>query len=115
MDHLDSAFAALADPTRRAILARLTEGEAIISDLARPVALSQPAISRHIKVLESAGFIRRRLEGTKSVCTLQAPVLDELTLWLDNLRKALEQNYSRLDRLLEEMGASVSQQAKEEP
>lgn len=115
MEHLDVAFAALADPTRRAILAQLTQGEAMISDLARPFALSQPAISRHIKVLENAGFIRRRLEGTKSVCSLRAPALDELTSWLEDLRNAMEQNYSRLDRLLAEMSGSVRQERKEEP
>jgi DNA-binding transcriptional ArsR family regulator len=102
---LDSAFAALADPTRRAILAQLTRGEAMISELARPFALSQPAISRHIKVLEGAGLIRRRAEGTKSLCTLQPGVLDELMSWLGQLREALEANYSRLDRLLTEMNA----------
>ncbi len=115
MEQLDVAFAALADPTRRAILAQLTQGEAMISDLARPFSLSQPAISRHIKVLENAGLIRRRLEGTRSVCSLQAPVLDELTSWLGNLRHALEENYSRLDRLLAEMSGSVHHKRKEEP
>lgn len=103
MDHLDAAFAALADPTRRAILAQLTQGEAMISDLARPFSLSQPAISRHIKVLENARLIQRRTQGTKSVCSLQVPVLDELTRWLEHLRRALETNYSRLDVLLAEM------------
>ena len=103
MEQLNHAFAALADPTRRAILAQLTHGEAMISDLARPFALSQPAISRHIKVLETAGLIQRRTEGTRSLCRLQAPVLAELTQWLDNLRKAFEANYSRLDDLLAEM------------
>ena len=103
MHNLDHAFAALADPTRRAILAQLTHGEAIISDLARPFSLSQPAISRHIKVLETAGLIQRRTEGTRSLCRLQAPALDELTQWLENLRSALEANYQRLDDLLAQM------------
>jgi DNA-binding transcriptional ArsR family regulator len=103
MEQLNQAFAALADPTRRAILAQLTHGEAMISDLARPFSLSQPAISRHIKVLETAGLIQRRTEGTRSLCRLQAPALDELTQWLDKLRQAFEANYSRLDDLLTEM------------
>ncbi len=103
MHNLDHAFAALADPTRRAILAQLTHGEAMISDLARPFSLSQPAISRHIKVLETAGLIQRRTEGTRSLCRLQAPALDELTHWLENLRAAMEVNYQRLDDLLAEM------------
>lgn len=106
MEQLNNAFAALADPTRRAILAQLTQGEAMISDLARPFSLSQPAISRHIKVLETAGLIQRRTEGTRSVCRLQAPVLDELTQWLNNLRKAYEASYSRLDDLLAEMNTT---------
>ena len=109
---LDSAFAALADPTRRAILAQLTRGEAMISDLARPFALSQPAISRHIKVLEGAGLIRRRAEGTKSLCTLQPGALDELMSWLGQLREALEANYARLDRLLAEMNAPTPDERK---
>jgi len=106
MEQLNNAFAALADPTRRAILAQLTQGEAMISDLARPFSLSQPAISRHIKVLETAGLIQRRTEGTRSLCRLQAPVLDELTQWLNNLRRAFETNYSRLDDLLAEMNTT---------
>lgn len=112
MDQLNVAFAALADPTRRAILAQLTQGEATISDLGRPFALTQPAISRHIKVLEKAGLIRRRNQGTKCLCTLHKPVLDELTSWIDNLRRALEANYSRLDNLLAEITASVSPERK---
>jgi len=109
---LDSAFAALADPTRRAILAQLTQGEAMISDLARPFALSQPAISRHIKVLEGAGLIRRRAEGTKSLCRLQPGALDELMLWLGRLREALEANYSRLDQVLSELSTPVPAERK---
>ena len=103
---------ALADPTRRAILAQLTRGEAMISDLARPFALSQPAISRHIKVLEGAGLILRRAEGTRSVCRLQPGALDELMSWLGQLREALEANYSRLDRVLAEMSTPTSKERK---
>ena len=100
MEHLDTAFAALADPTRRAILAQLATGETMVTDLGRPFALSQPAISRHIKVLEQAGLIRRRTLGTKRLCSLQAPALHELEQWLGLLRRALEVNYARLDDLL---------------
>lgn len=84
----------------------------MISDLARPFSLSQPAISRHIKVLENAGLIQRRAQGTKSVCRLQAPVLDELTQWLEHLRHALETNYSRLDDLLAAMTNSTKPERK---
>ena len=97
---LDTTLAALADPTRRAILARLAEGEATINELARPFAISQPAISRHIKVLTEAGLIVQRVDGTKRPCRLARGALSELDEYLEMLRKALEQNYRRLDRLL---------------
>jgi DNA-binding transcriptional ArsR family regulator len=97
---LDSTLAALSDPTRRAILARLAEGEATINELAHPFAISQPAISRHIKVLTEAGLIVQRIEGTKRPCRLAPGALSELDAYLAMLRKALEQNYQRLDRLL---------------
>jgi DNA-binding transcriptional ArsR family regulator len=97
---LDATLAALSDPTRRAILARLAEGEATINELAEPFAISQPAISRHIKVLTEAGLIVQRIEGTKRPCRLAAGALSELDEYLEMLRKALEQNYQRLDRLL---------------
>jgi DNA-binding transcriptional ArsR family regulator len=97
---LDATLAALSDPTRRAILARLAEGEATINELAQPFAISQPAISRHIKVLTEAGLIVQRVEGTKRPCRLAPGALSELDEYLEMLRKALEQNYQRLDRLL---------------
>ena len=96
---LDATLAALSDPTRRAILARLAEGEATINELAQPFAISQPAISRHIKVLTEAGLIVQRVEGTKRPCRLAPGALSELDEYLEMLRKALEQNYRRLDRL----------------
>jgi DNA-binding transcriptional ArsR family regulator len=102
MQSLDAAFAALADPTRRAILARLARGEATVMELARPFDMTQPAISRHIKVLETAGLVSRRAEGTKRPCRLSAGGLDAVDRWLDQLRNALEANYARLDRLLAE-------------
>ena len=98
--HLDRAFLALADPTRRAILARLADGEASALELAEPFPISQPAISRHLKVLENAGLIERRSEGTKRYCNLAANGLDELDEYLELLRRSLENNYTRLDALL---------------
>lgn len=103
MTDLDSAFAALADPTRRAILARLASGEATVMELAQPFDMSQPAISRHLKVLEGAGLIVRRAEGTRRHCSLAPTVLEELEQWLAMLRRVLEANYGRLDRLLATM------------
>ncbi len=91
---------ALADPTRRAILARLTEGEATVNELAKPFSISQPAVSRHIKVLAEAGLIVQRVDGTRRPCRLAAGSLNELEDYLTMLRNALEQNYRRLDRLL---------------
>src|SRR5580765_925170 len=100
MANLDAAFSALADPTRRAILARLASGETTVMELARPFAMTQPAISRHLRVLESAGLIVRRAEGTRRHCRLAPTALEELEQWLAMLRRALETNYERLDRLL---------------
>ena len=100
MPSLDATFSALADPTRRAILARLALGEATVMELAAPFELTQPAVSRHLKVLEGAGLIVRRVEGTKRPCRLAPDALDEIDRWLDMLRKALTKNYDRLDALL---------------
>lgn len=97
---LDATLVALSDPTRRAILARLAEGEATVNELAAPFPISQPAISRHIKVLAEAGLIIQRIEGTKRPCRLVPGALSELDEYLEMLRKALDQNYRRLDRLL---------------
>ncbi len=100
MPTLDATFAALADPTRRAILARLAEGEATVLELAAPFAMTQPAVSRHIKVLEEAGLILRRVDGSRRPCRLAPGSLDALEDWLAMLRRGLEANYSRLDALL---------------
>src|ERR1700680_4957263 len=101
MEQLDDTFAALADPTRRAILARLANGEATVMELAEHFEISQPAISRHLKVLEKAGLIVRRVDGEKHPCTLPKVGIDVVDQWLDMLRKALAKNYDRLDKLLE--------------
>jgi DNA-binding transcriptional ArsR family regulator len=99
-ERLDAAFAALADPVRRAILLRLVEGEATVGELAAPFDISQPAVSRHLKVLESAGLIMRRVDGTRRPCKLVPGALDDLDDYLAQLREVLEINYARLDRLL---------------
>ena len=103
MNGLDAAFSALADPTRRSILARLALGETTVMELARPFEMTQPAVSRHLKVLEEAGLIIRRVEGTKRPCSLAPTALNEIDQWLGMLRRALEANYDRLDAVLAEM------------
>ena len=103
MQNLDAAFAALADPTRRAILARLALGEATVLELAKPFAMSQPAVSRHVKVLSDAGLIMQRVDGTKRPCRLAPGAIDEIDRWLAMLRQALERNYDRLDSVLAEL------------
>ena len=103
MPNLDIAFSALADPTRRAILARLASGEATVMELAAPFAVTQPAISRHLKVLEGAGLIVRRVEGTKRPCRLAPAGIDAVDQWLAMLREALANNYDRLDEVLAAM------------
>jgi DNA-binding transcriptional ArsR family regulator len=103
MINLDEAFAALADPTRRAMLARLARGEATVMELAKPFAITQPAVSRHLKVLESAGLIVRRVEGAKRPCRLSPDAVAEIDQWLGMLRRALAENYDRLDDVLSAM------------
>ena len=103
MQHsLDATLMALADPTRRAIVARLSKGEATVNELAAPFSISQPAISRHIKVLLQAGLIVQRVEGTKRPCRLASDGLTALDEYLAMLRKGMERNYDRLDRILEQ-------------
>jgi len=104
MENLDAAFGALADPTRRAILARLALGEATVMELVKPFELTQPAISQHLKVLENAGLITRRVDGTKRPCRLADSSIAEIDQWLEKLRKALAKNYDRLDEILAEIG-----------
>ncbi len=103
--NLDAAFSALADPTRRAILARLALGEATVLELAKPFDMSQPAVSRHTKVLSDAGLILQRVEGTRRPCRLAPEALSDIDRWLAMLRDALTANYDRLDALLAGMGA----------
>jgi DNA-binding transcriptional ArsR family regulator len=103
MSNLDASFAALADPTRRGILARLALGEATVNELVEPFEMTQPAISRHLKVLEGAGLIIRRVDGTKRPCRLAPTAMAEIDQWLGMLRQALAANYNRLDDVLAEM------------
>ena len=99
-DRLSAVFGALADPTRRAILARLTEGDATVAELAAPFRVSQPAISRHLKVLEQAGLISRTRRATARLSHLEAEPLKEATVWLAGYRNFWEESYERLDELL---------------
>ena len=105
MSDLDACFSALADPTRRAILARLALGEATVMELAAPFDMTQPSISRHLKVLEGAGLIVRRVEGTKRPCRLAPDGIAVIDQWLTMLRTVLSQNYDRLDEVLAAMEA----------
>ena len=99
---IDSALLALADPTRRAILGRLAQGEATVMELAAPLDMSQPAVSHHLKVLEQAGLITRSRRGTSRPCRLAPEGLAPLDAWLSDFRSSLERNYARLDDLLAE-------------
>src|ERR1700679_1955104 len=100
---LDATFAALADPTRRAILARLAKGEAAVTDLAEPFAMSQPAISKHLKVLERAGLISRGRDAQRRPRRLEVRPLREATRWLENYRQFWEEQFERLDSLLHDL------------
>jgi DNA-binding transcriptional ArsR family regulator len=102
-DKLDATFAALADPTRRAILARLATGDASVTELARPFAMSQPAISKHLRVLERAGLIARSRDAQRRPCRIVARPLAEANQWLERYREFWEGNFQRLDDLLEEL------------
>jgi len=103
LDLLDATFAALADPTRRAILARLASGDATVTELAEPFAMSQPAISKHLKVLERAGLISRGRDAQRRPCRIEPGQLRAARDWLDNYRGYWEESYQRLDGLLESL------------
>jgi DNA-binding transcriptional ArsR family regulator len=105
-DQLNATFMALADPTRRAILARLAFGEASVTELAEPFAMTQPAISKHLKVLERAGLISHGREAQRRPRRLEAKPLAEAADWLENYRKHWEAAFERLDNLLEELQAA---------
>ena len=101
--NLDTAFSALADATRRAILARLAKGEATVMELAEPFEMTQPAISQHLKVLEGAGLIVSRVDGARRPRRISTAGIEVMDQWLAMLRKALEKNYNRLDEVLAAM------------
>ncbi|HEY7099657.1 MAG TPA: metalloregulator ArsR/SmtB family transcription factor [Terriglobales bacterium] len=109
---LDATFAALADPTRRAILARLAEGDASVSELAEPFAMSQPAISKHLKVLERAGLISRAREAQRRPRRLEAAPLAEASQWIETYRQFWEGQFQRLDALLDQLKSAPKKQAR---
>jgi len=102
-ERLDATFTALADPTRRAILARLAGGEASVLELTRPFAMSQPAISKHLNVLERAGLITRGRDAQRRPCRIEGQPLADVSGWLESYRQIWEANFQRLDALLEEL------------
>ena len=102
-DQLDATFIALADPTRRAILARLMQGEASVNELAEPFEISQPAISKHLKILERAGLVSRSAAGTRRPVKIEAAPMKDAVDWLEKYRKFWEASYARLDALLAEL------------
>lgn len=109
---LDATFAALADPTRRAILARLAQGEATVQELTQPFALSQPAISKHLAVLEKAGLIKTSQDAQRRPRKLEAQPMAEAVQWLESFREYWEGNYRRLDTLLAQMQSKPTTQRK---
>ena len=109
---LDVAFAAMADPTRRALLARLAKGEATVTELAKPFAMSQPAISQHLRVLEDAGLVVQRVAGKTRPRRLAKDGIDAMDKWLIMLRTALERNYDRLDGVLAAMDRATKKGAR---
>ncbi len=111
-DRLDATFAALADPTRRAILSRLASGTATVMELAEPFRMSQPAISKHLKVLERAGLISLRRDAQRRPRRLEAKPLEEANKWLERYREFWEASYQRLDALLEELKADEKKRGR---
>jgi DNA-binding transcriptional ArsR family regulator len=112
-DRLSLIFSALADPTRRAILARLTQGEASVTELAEPFAMSLPAVSKHLKVLERAGLIERGREAQWRPCRLDATPLKEVADWMEPYRRFWDESFSRLDEYLRELQAGADDQKRE--
>jgi DNA-binding transcriptional ArsR family regulator len=106
---LDAAFHALADPTRRAILTRLAAGDATVTELAAPFQMSQPAISKHLKVLEKAGLVSRGRDAQRRPCRLEGAMLRDITAWLEDFRAYWEESYQRLDALFEDLQRPKSQ------
>jgi DNA-binding transcriptional ArsR family regulator len=115
MTALDQSFAALADPTRRAIVARLAQGEATVQDLARPFSISQPAISRHLKVLEEAGLIETRVEGTARPRRLKPDAVEALWDWLGQYRALWDAQFRRLDAVLDGLADELDEPPANNP
>jgi DNA-binding transcriptional ArsR family regulator len=114
-DHLSTTFAALADPTRRAILARLSTGEATVTDLAEPFEMSMPAISKHLKVLERAGLVARSREAQWRPCRIDAAPLKDVAEWVEDYRRIWEQRLDRLDDYLRELQAKEKKHGRKRP
>jgi DNA-binding transcriptional ArsR family regulator len=114
-DRFDAVLAALADPTRRSIVRRLADGEATVHELAEPFAISLPAISRHLKVLEQAGLISRRRDGRRRPCRLRPEPLDEVAAWAEHTRAAWEQRIDRLEQHLQRTSDRTSSSTEETP
>ena len=113
-DQLSETFAALADPTRRAILARLASGEASVTELAEPFEMSMPAVSKHLKVLERAGLIGRGREAQWRPCRLEAAPLKEVAGWVDHYRRFWEQSFDRLEVYLRELKKKEKENARKQ-
>jgi len=111
-DHLSATFSALADPTRRAILARLAKGSASVQELAEPFDMSQPAISKHLKVLERAGLVSVDIDAQRRPRRLEPKPLEEAVDWIERYREIWEQNYQRLDALLAELQAKPAKRKR---
>jgi DNA-binding transcriptional ArsR family regulator len=117
-DRLNATFLALSDPTRRAILARLALGEASVNELAEPFDMSQPAISKHLKMLERAGLVSRGRDAQRRPCRIEAQPLEAAYLWIERYRQMWDMNFERLDSLLEELQstkAAPQRRAKRRP
>jgi DNA-binding transcriptional ArsR family regulator len=114
-DPLSATFAALADPTRRAILARLASGKASVTELAEPFRMSMPAISKHLKVLERAGLIARGREAQWRPCELEAAPLKDIAAWVEHYRQFWEQSFDRLDEYLKELKKKEKTHARKQP
>ncbi len=112
-DRLDATFLALADPTRRAILARLARGEASVMELAEPFDMSQPAISKHLKMLERAGLVSRGRDAQRRPCRLEAKPLEAVHAWLERYRERWDATFARLDAVLAELQATPSSRRKD--
>jgi DNA-binding transcriptional ArsR family regulator len=111
-DHLSTTFAALADPTRRAILARLSRGESSVTELAKPFEMTLPAISKHLKVLERAGLVARGREAQWRPCRLEAARLKEVSDWVEHYRRHWEERFDRLDEYLQELQKKVKKDGR---